>query len=124
MKDDWSDRARYDLDTAKTLLDAGRYLYVLFCCQQAVEKALKALIANRTGEMPPRIHNLPKLTSAAGVHFDEEGLDFLAALSTFYTQTRYPGEIELPETLSNREQMESIVRKTEDIVEWLFSKLK
>ena len=124
MKDEWADRARYDLETAKTLLESGRYLYVLFCCQQAVEKALKALIANRTGEMPPRIHNLTKLTDAAGLKPDEERVDFLAALSVFYVQTRYPGEIEVLETAKNRESAVSIVRKTEETIEWLFSMLK
>jgi HEPN domain-containing protein len=40
----WTEQARYDLDTARAMFDSGRYLYVLFCCQQAVEKALKAII--------------------------------------------------------------------------------
>lgn len=57
----WAEQARYDLDTAGAMLSSGRYLYVVFCCQQAVEKALKALIVVRTGEMPPRLHNLPRL---------------------------------------------------------------
>jgi HEPN domain-containing protein len=122
--EEWVERAQYDLETAKTLLETGRYLYVLFCCQQAVEKAFKALIVNQTGEMPPRIHNLTKLMAAAGLKPDEERVDFLAALSVFYVQTRYPGEIELPATEKNRESAESVVRKTEDMVEWLFSMLK
>lgn len=57
----WAEQARYDLETASAMLSSGRYLYVVFCGQQAVEKALKALIVERTGEMPPRLHNLPKL---------------------------------------------------------------
>jgi len=50
----WVDQAQYDLDTARAMLASGRYLYVLFCCQQAVEKALKAAIVRKTGELPPR----------------------------------------------------------------------
>jgi hypothetical protein len=57
----WAEQARYDLDTARAMLDAGRYLYVVFCCQQAVEKILKALIAQRSKELPPRIHQLVRL---------------------------------------------------------------
>jgi HEPN domain-containing protein len=34
----WAKRAQYDLDTADAMFETGRYLYVLFCCQQAVEK--------------------------------------------------------------------------------------
>lgn len=49
----WVEQARYDLETARAMLASERYLYVLFYCQQAVEKALKALIVERTGEFPP-----------------------------------------------------------------------
>ena len=48
----WAERAQYDLDTADAMFKAGRYLYVLFCCQQAVEKALKAVIVRGTGNCP------------------------------------------------------------------------
>ena len=41
----WVERSQYDLDTAKIILDTGRYLYVAYICQQTVEKVLKALIA-------------------------------------------------------------------------------
>lgn len=39
----WLDIADYDLETAKSMLTSGRYLYVVFMCQQAIEKLLKAL---------------------------------------------------------------------------------
>jgi len=62
----WNERARYDLDTADAMFKAGRYLYVLFCCQQAVEKALKAVVVLRTRELPPRVHKLVRLAEVAG----------------------------------------------------------
>lgn len=37
----WVEQARYDLETARAMLDSGRYVYVVFCCQQAVEKMIK-----------------------------------------------------------------------------------
>ncbi len=40
--------------TARALLKSRRYLYVLFMCQQALEKLLKAHVTARTGEFPPR----------------------------------------------------------------------
>ena len=63
----WVERSRYDLDTAGAMLASGRYLYVVFCCQQAVEKALKAVITAQTGTLPPRIHNLLRLAEAAKI---------------------------------------------------------
>ncbi len=34
----WAEQARYDLDTARAMLDSGRYLYVLFCCRQVLSQ--------------------------------------------------------------------------------------
>ena len=57
----WIERSEYDLDTAKAMLDTGRYLYVGYMCQQVVEKLLKAMIANQDKEnLPPvSLHILP-----------------------------------------------------------------
>ncbi|MFH1740776.1 MAG: HEPN domain-containing protein, partial [bacterium] len=90
----WSEQAHYDLDTAKAMLDSGRWIYVLFCCQQAVEKTLKGLIAEKTNEYPPRIHNLSELAKRAGLVPDEHTANRLQALSTYYIKTRYPHELE------------------------------
>lgn len=40
--DYWADLSSYDLDTAKSMLESKKYLYVGFMCHQAVEKILKA----------------------------------------------------------------------------------
>lgn len=37
----WLKLAEYDLDTAKVMLNGGRYLYVGFMCHQVIEKMLK-----------------------------------------------------------------------------------
>ena len=34
----WEDIAEYDFETANAMLNSGRYLYVVFMCQQAIEK--------------------------------------------------------------------------------------
>ena len=38
----WLDLVDYDLDTAETLYNGGRWLYVAFMCHQVIEKVLKA----------------------------------------------------------------------------------
>jgi HEPN domain-containing protein len=68
----WRELALYDLGTAEAMLAAGRYLYVLFCCQQAVEKDLKALIIERCGIFPPRTHDLAKLAQVAKISPDND----------------------------------------------------
>ena len=117
----WMEQARYDLETARAMLASGRYLYVLFCCQQSVEKALKALIIRRSGELPPRIHNLPRLAQAAEIDMEAARMDFLAQLSAYYVQTRYPEELTSPDTSVTRGIAVEALQETEEIQKWLFS---
>ncbi|MBI4560024.1 MAG: HEPN domain-containing protein, partial [Candidatus Hydrogenedentes bacterium] len=83
----WAEQAQYDLETARAMLASHRYHYVLFCCQQAIEKALKALIAEQTREMPPRIHNLLKLAELAKVELEIKRKYFLEELSAYYIRS-------------------------------------
>ncbi len=54
----WEEAAKYDLETAKAMLAAGRYLYVVFMCQQAIEKLVKGLHVLYTGNEAKRTHNI------------------------------------------------------------------
>lgn len=120
----WVEQAQYDLETARAMLASGRYLYVLFCCQQAVEKALKAVIVRRTGEMPPRVHNLLRLAETAQVQSDQEQMRLLGELSAYYIQSRYPEEIKAAGATITRELAGEVLEKTEHIVPWVLSMLE
>ena len=120
----WAEQARYDLDTADAMFKAGRYLYVLFCCQQAVEKALKAVIVRRTGELPPRVHNLLRLAEVAGIESDAEQARFLGELSGYYIQSRYPEEIKAAGPTITEELAQEVLGKTEQMVKWVLSTLQ
>jgi len=117
----WAEQARYDMETAQAMLESGRYLYVLFCCQQAIEKALKAIIARRTQEFPPRIHNLPRLAEAAALKPGAAQIDFLAELSAYYIQTRYPEDIDALGARATRQIADEALRKSEELTTWLLS---
>lgn len=119
--DRWAEQARYDLGTAQAMMESGRYLYVLFCCQQAVEKMLKALIATRTRELPPRLHHLMRLADVAGIKVEENQADFLRELSAYYIQTRYPEEIADMSSEVKEGIAREILIKTEEVVLWLSS---
>ena len=77
----WIDLANYDIETAKAMLQTGRYLYVGFMCHQVIEKALKALIARDCDEdeIPPKIHNLVRLSEKANLsdELSEEQSEFI-----------------------------------------------
>jgi HEPN domain-containing protein len=63
----WFDLCDDDLITAKALLKSKRLLHMGFFCNMIVEKALKAVIVERTDEIPPKIHDLIKLAARAGI---------------------------------------------------------
>jgi HEPN domain-containing protein len=119
----WTEQARYDLDTARALFKSGRYLYVLFCCQQAVEKALKAIIAARTKGLPPPIHQLMRLAEAAGLEVSGECAEFLRELSSYYIQTHYPEEIKDLASQAKEEEARRVLDHTEEVLQWLNSML-
>lgn len=120
----WIERASYDLETAKSMLEAERYLYVGFFCQQAIEKLLKAKIA-QLGTGPPYIHNLIRLAEMAGIFNDLTGQrkDFLGQLTIHAVQSRY-GDFEgdISEVLKPIEA-EDLLEKTKELFEWLRAKL-
>jgi len=117
----WIDQARYDLETARAMLASGRYLYVLFCCQQSVEKALKAVIVRKTGELPPRLHNLLRLAEAAGIKSDRGQIRSLGELSAYYIQSRYPEEARAAGSTITQELAEEVLGKTEETLTWVLS---
>lgn len=40
------------------MMDGGRYVYVVFMCQQSIEKLTKGIYTLFTGNEPPMIHNI------------------------------------------------------------------
>ena len=54
----WLDIAQYDFDTAESMLKSGRWLYVVFMCQQAVEKLVKGLYVLYIDDNVPKTHNI------------------------------------------------------------------
>lgn len=115
----WRELALYDLGTAEAMLAAGRYLYVLFCCQQAVEKDLKALIIERCGIFPPRTHDLAKLAQVAKISPDNDQDLFLRTLTKYYVGTRYPEEVRALAGEATNELATRLLGHTKELRRWL-----
>jgi HEPN domain-containing protein len=86
----WISLSRYDINTAKAMLAGRRYLYVLFTCQQAIEKMLKALVVKNTGSFPPKIHDLVKLLTIAGIEALTKKRNFLPSLTIIISKQGTP----------------------------------
>jgi len=121
----WVERSQYDLDTAKIMLDTGRYLYVVYMCQQAVEKILKAFIAQLGKENFP-IHNLNRLAEIAMIsnELTSEQFNFLAELTPYHIEARYGDYKESLSEIINEKKAEQVYQKTREIHKWIYQKIK
>ncbi len=115
----WVELSIYDLGTADAMLTSGRYVYVLFCSQQAIEKRLKAEIVQETDEFPPRTHDLYKLARHAKIPLSEEQDLFLRTLTKYYIGTRYPEEISSMAKEATKALASQGFMKTKEFLVWL-----
>jgi HEPN domain-containing protein len=119
----WIGLAEYDLKTAEAMFESRRYVYVLFTCQQAVEKVLKALVVKTSHRFPPRTHDLLKLALLAEIDLDNEQKEFLAKLSFYYIESRYPEELlKISESITRSVALEYLNRSKE-VLKWLTKRL-
>lgn len=122
----WLDLCEYDMDTAKAMLETKRYLYVGYMCHQIVEKSLKATIANFSDDIPPKTHDLQRLSVTGGVFDDlsEEQFALLDILKPLQIQARYPEHIDkLRQSLSEK-VCKKLIIETEELLCWIKKRLE
>ena len=113
------------MGSASVLLEAGDAENAAFLCQQAIGKALKALIQAASDEAPPKIHNLLRLAALADV-WDDMGDDrrsTLIAANPHAVIARYPlGPGALGAELAEGAP-QSLLESSQEVVEWLLSRV-
>jgi HEPN domain-containing protein len=115
---EWMKQADYDLKSAEILLKGKRYLHAVFLCHLAVEKALKAIYANRFRKDPPRIHSLNYFVDILKIEPGEDMKKFLDQLSDLSVPTRYPEEIMDLEKEYDQELGKSVLKKGKEFMAW------
>ena len=105
---------------AEIALQQGFGNQCVFHCQQALEKALKAIwVDRRPLGVPPRTHELPRLVRELRLPMTEADARFLQMLSEQYLPSHYPDiEAEYPEDMAA-----SYLGRTREIYEWLLQQL-
>lgn len=116
----WVDIADYDLETARAMLETGRYLYVGFMCHQVIEKGLKAAIA-KSEVLPPKSHKLRMLAELAGLYerMNDSQHRFLDLLQPLSVGTRYPNEMRNISSSLSAERCQAILAETREVYEWI-----
>ena len=120
----WLDIADYDLATAQAMMDTNRYLYVVFMCQQAIEKIIKALYVQAFDDEPPRSHNLGFIFKKIAVDAPTDTMQHLNMLSAYYIESRYPEYKERLSSIIDKGKAKKLLLKTEEVYAWLKSLLK
>jgi len=108
---DLSSMAAYDLETARSMLYAARYLYVSYSCQQAVEKNLKALWL--LTHQQRRIHNLLELADGLGLPFTADDRGVFKTLTDYYLKGRYPQDLKTLMAFMDNIRAENLLGQTE-----------
>ena len=106
----WLAKADADIFGARTLLAGGQPDLAAFHVQQALEKALKALLVAAAQDVR-RTHDIDALATSARVHWpDVLASPFpLAAIGQWYVTTRYPGlDTALPAAAEVAEALEAV----------------
>lgn len=121
---EWMAQADYDFETASAMLNAGRFIYCVFMCHLAIEKALKSLYQNRLREIPPKVHSLVYLAQAQKLELSEKIKRFLEELEGVSIPTRYPSELNKLLNEFNELRTKRIFLETEEVLKCLKTKLK
>lgn len=117
----WRDKAKESLDDAVYSLKSHRYSLPAFCCQQALEKILKAATVLIRQKRPRKIHDLLPLAKDSGLDFPKNHLAGIAEISKFYFLVRYP-DINRKFFATNAIAQETL-KKTKEIYLWIEKKL-
>ncbi len=115
----WKENATEDFETAEILISNGRFVHGLFFCHLSIEKILKALVVKKTGEIPPKVHDIFYLSKKAGITIPSEKQFICQVLMKYQLEGRYPENFPAkPEP----EFVRSYLIETQKLLEW-FNKM-
>ncbi len=117
--EEWYFQSNYDMETAKSMYQSGRYIYCVFMCHLSLEKALKGLLIKVKNVFPPKTHNLTFLIESLGIEFSEDDKKFLFSLNKVSVPTRYPESLSKLLEEFNSTTTEEILITTERIQQWI-----
>ena len=124
LSTEWLKQAEYDMDTAKSMLKTGKFIYAVFMCHLATEKVIKGIYSKVIKKDPPKTHDLVYLSELTSLDLPEDLAKFLDSLNDLSIPTRYPDELEKIICQYNRERTKEIIKKTEKLLQCLKEKMK
>lgn len=122
----WLTNANDDLESAKIMMNAGRYLYVGFMLQQCIEKALKANYIFETSKQHPFSHNLLTLLEKTKLKekLTDEQKSIIANLNPLYIETRYMDYKSKISSILTNEYCKDLIFEVKELFEWITEQIK
>ena len=121
----WMDSAENDLKAAENLFVAGNFDWCLFLGHLVLEKALKAAYIKITGNLiPPKIHNLTRLSEISRLVPDLETEKYFVIANKFHLVGRYPEYKEEFYKTCTKEFADDNFNKIKEIFAWLKSRIQ
>lgn len=114
----WFEKSKEDLKSAKAMLEARRFTWCAFICQQAIEKYLKGVYVNKYQKIPPYIHKLERLCEEIKITLPQDLFRVLVDIDKYYISARYPSYKEAV-AIKDFKTAENIYNKTKEILKWL-----
>jgi len=110
------EQSKKDLEVAEKNFNIGEYYITAFLCQQAVEKALKALLMKKTKRLM-KIHDLVILGRKVNMPVDL--IKKAEKISRAYVETRY-GDVTgmTPYKRFNKENTSEYLKIAKEIITW------
>ena len=113
----------YDMDTALYMYNGARYIYAVFMCHLAVEKALKGLYYEKLWKIPPKSHNLVYLLNEIGIKPPSEPGKFIVKLSEAAVPTRYPDNLAKLQQLFSKTVVRGMLSSGQEVTVWIREQL-
>jgi len=121
--ENWWKQAEYDLKAAEYNFTGEYYGVAAFYCQQAVEKALKALYIEKRRESPGPTHSLTKLARDCGL--PKEFMGALRRLTSEYYLSRYPDATEdVPFMTYEKQDVRDYLEDAKRALKWINTALR
>lgn len=118
--DYWRKGASEEMALAEDLFASGRMRHGLFFLHLTLEKTIKAHVCRKIRDIAPRDHNLIRLAETAMLQISEEDKIFLASMTRFNIEGRYPDSYD---ELPSLEAVEKIKLHCSRIYKWLLEQL-
>lgn len=119
----WLEMSNYDQETAYAMFRSRRYVYCIFMCHLAVEKALKGLYWEFTEKFPPKTHSLLFFVKELNLRLPKDLLDFIGKLNDASVVTRYPEDLQRIVKAYPRRVAQEYLHTTDEVLRWIRSQL-